>query len=77
MLRPPSAPTGASSLLRWANDLYIYLLNRDQQQPTAVKLARLAPGDKAAQDGVLMWDAVNEKVVVSHNGLWKPLEYSP
>tara|TARA_R110001632_G_scaffold2441_1_gene10961 strand:+ start:54 stop:269 length:216 start_codon:yes stop_codon:yes gene_type:complete len=32
---------------------------------------------KATEDGILMWDAAQDAVVVSKNGAWVKLKYDP
>jgi len=32
---------------------------------------------KATEDGIIMWDAVQNAVVVSKNGAWVKLKYDP
>jgi len=44
---------------------------------TRNKLQFFNSDSKATQDGILMWDAAQDAVVVSKNGAWVKLKYDP
>ena len=60
--KPPVISGG--SVETWATRIYQYLIR------TRSKLAELVGGDKASEDGVIMWDRDNKYPVVSKDGAW-------
>ena len=44
---------------------------------TRAKLEFRDSESKATEDGILMWDAAQDAVVVSKNGAWVKLKYDP
>lgn len=64
-------PTNSNpvSLLAWARDLVTYL-RRANTTPEYRQLPYLTGGEKAATNGTLAWDVVNQRVVVAKNGAW-------
>lgn len=77
--KPPVAPTGATGLTKWAQDVYRYLqdLTAAMEQPRPQVLPRLKPTDRATTDGIIMWDAVNERPVISQGGVWRAFTLEP
>jgi len=63
--RPPSA--GNTEFKRWAERLNDYLVRNKS------KLSYYLAGQSAHDDGVLLWDRDNSRVIVSSNGSWVPL----
>lgn len=71
-----SLPRPIGALAPWALQLVMALervFNDAQTKPLA--LAHKLPNDRAsaAENGVMMFDPVTKKVVVSIDGEWKPL----
>jgi len=60
--KPPVISGG--SVETWATRIYQYLIR------TRSKLAELVGGDKASEDGLIMWDRDNKYPVVSKDGVW-------
>ena len=72
--RPP-LPTG-NDWKFWADQIHRYLLEQQSTSVTdrkAVALAHRTPTSTATQDGLLMWDATLQRVVVSRGGQWRAL----
>jgi len=65
---PP--PPIASSWSEWGERLNTFLAR------TRDKLRFRLSGDRATQDGILLWDTATEQVVVSHNGEWQGLGHN-
>lgn len=65
--KPPVISGG--SVETWATRIYQYLIR------TRSKLAELVGGDKASEDGLIMWDRDIQHPVVSVDGEWVPLGY--
>lgn len=63
--RPPSA--GNTDYKRWAERLNSYLVR------TRSQLAYYVAGQTASEDGVLLWDADNSRLLVSSAGNWVPV----
>ena len=63
--RPPSA--GNTDYKRWAERLNSYLVR------TRSQLAYYIAGQTASEDGVLLWDADNSRLLVSSAGNWVPV----
>ena len=68
MSEMPPAPLG-DSWSQWGERLNSFLAR------TRDKLRSLTNGDKASEDGILMWDRSEDQVVVSTSGEWKVLRY--
>ena len=63
----------------WAMQVFRYL-SEEQAGPTprkAVLLSSLTSKSNPSQDGILLWDSVNKRVVVSRDGEWRPLQEEP
>lgn len=60
------SPTG-DNWKSWGDTLKRYL------DRFSIKLQSLTNNDSAAEDGILKWDRVNNRVVVSINGEWKQI----
>ena len=76
MDRLPPFPTG--DLRVWANQLVEYLQQREgigsEVLPTSISLQhRIDDSAKAIQDGILMYDPVLSKPLVSISGAWVPI----
>jgi hypothetical protein len=65
---PP--PPIAASWSEWGERLNTFLAR------TRDKLRFLQSGDRATQDGILLWDTAAEQVVVSHDGEWVGLGHN-
>lgn len=65
----PPPPLGAWNI--WGERINKYLVN------TRAKLEHKDSESKATEDGILMWDAAQDAVVVSKNGAWVKLKYDP
>ena len=63
--KPPSA--GNTEYKRWAERLNSYLVR------TRSQLAYYVAGQTASEDGVLLWDADNSRLLVSSAGSWVPV----
>ena len=79
MRRPPAAPAAVSGLLRWAEDLVKYITtqsDRGRVDPRPVLLEHIQPGQppKAERDGIIMFDPVTKRAVISVDGAWLPLQ---
>ena len=72
-VRRPPAPTGGD-WKPWAEQVYRYLADQQAAPVQATTLPRLTPQSRAGQDGILLWDAENNRVVVSRAGAWRPLQ---
>ena len=70
-------PIPGSDIRKWAQLLVEYLQRdapiAEANTPRPVLLARKDENSRATQDGILLYDPVNEEVVVSERGLWQPL----
>ena len=77
-IRRPPVPFG-DSWKAWADQIYRYLAEEQSGAPTRrpVALAHLTPNSRASQDGLLLWDATNKRVVVSRDGEWRKLAEEP
>ena len=63
----------------WAMQVFRYL-SEEQSGPTprkAVLLSNLTPSSNPSQDGIILWDSANKRVVVSRDGAWRPLQEEP
>lgn len=80
MQRLPPSPL-STSLQTWAQQIYQYLLfektGRKEVAAEPVFLAHLKGDEKAVTDGILMFDPIGKKVVVSVDGVWKQIEWAP
>ena len=65
---PP--PPIATSWTEWGERLNTFLAR------TRDKLRFRLSGDRATQDGILLWDTATEQVVVSHDGEWQGLGHN-
>lgn len=79
MRHHPPAPTGATNLQAWAQQVYTYLLDqqfgRKEIVASPVFLSHMTGQEKATTDGILMYDPVDKQVVVSVDGAWKPIAW--
>jgi|TARA_R110000744_G_scaffold357905_2_gene464832 hypothetical protein len=66
----PPAPLGDKWNI-WGEKLSKYLAG------TRSKLEFRDSAASATEDGILMWDATQDAVVVSKNGAWVKLKYDP
>ena len=66
----PPPPLG-SDWKPWGERLNSFLTT------TRNKLQFYNADSKATQDGIIMWDEVQNAVVVSKNGAWVKLKYDP
>ena len=64
---PPLGPNWNS----WGEKLNSFLVR------TRDVLRFKSSNDSAAQDGILMWDAVNQCPIVSKNGAWVKIKLDP
>ena len=65
---PP--PPIAASWSEWGERLNTFLAR------TRDKLRFRLSGDRATQDGILLWDTTTQQVVVSHDGEWQGLGHN-
>lgn len=72
-VRRPPTPYG-DDWKSWAAQLHRFLLDEQAAPVQATTLPRLTPQSRAGQDGILLWDAENSRVVVSRAGAWRPLQ---
>ena len=71
-MRPPLPPPPLGPKWNtWGERLNTWLTT------TRDKLRYLVGGESASEDGILMWDAAQDAVVVSKNGAWVKLKYDP
>ena len=63
-------PSFTGNVAAWAAQLVGYLTRRSN---AAVSLPHMVGGEKATTDGVLMWNPVTGKAVVSSGGAWVAL----
>lgn len=77
-LRRPPSPFGGD-WKAWANQLHRFLVDQQSGQPERrpVSLSHLTPDSTATEDGVLLWDNTNKKVVVSRGGEFRALQEEP
>ena len=66
----PPAPLGDKWNI-WGERVNKFLVN------TRNRLQHKDSASVASEDGILMWDATEETVVVSKNGAWVKLELDP
>lgn len=74
---PIPLPTRGERIESWANKIVTYLRglesNIDVPGPKIVQLETRVANASAAQNGILMWDATVNSMVVSYNGQWYPV----
>lgn len=76
--KAPPSPVGKDVRI-WMNELYQFLADtsfeEDRVIPKPVFLPHQLPKEvyRATQDGIMMFDPINKKVVVSIDGVWQPL----
>jgi len=78
----PPNPKMFRNLQQWAEQLYEFYLADTRidmsNDPMPVLLSSLQTGDeRAAQDGILMYDPIDNTVKVSYSGKWVSIGYAP
>lgn len=69
MTQGHTPPPVTGDIQVWSQNIVHYL------KRTASRLQHKSPSTSAAENGVIMWDAVNGYPVVSYDGIFRPLAY--
>ncbi|MDJ0827913.1 MAG: hypothetical protein QNJ16_20700 [Rhodobacter sp.] len=73
----PPNPRGFQNLQEWASQLYEWQLAQTRidefAAPEPIALAHKISDERAAQDGVLMYDPVAKNLVLAHTGIWNAI----
>lgn len=77
-IRRPPSPFGDDWKV-WATQVLRYLAEEQSAAPPRkpVRLAHLTPTSVASEDGIMMWDAQQKRVVVSRDGAWRTIQEEP
>jgi len=77
----PPNPTQFRSIEDWANQMYEWQLANTTigttVEPAAVLLAHQTGDERAATDGILMYDPVTQEPLVASDGAWVPITTLP
>lgn len=66
-------PRNYTRLTDWANDLYKHMQAQEELMPKPHFFSALQTVDKATENGIVQFDHVAERLVVSLNGVWEPI----
>lgn len=75
----PPNPTSYGDINTWASQFYEFYINQTQigavNNPQPILLAHQTTGqlDRAATPGILMYDPIQQTVVYSEGGIWRPI----
>jgi len=79
--RLPPNPSAFRSLNEWASQLYEFFLAQsrvgERTDPTPVLLAHQTGGERAAVNGILIYDPVTKEPLVASVGVWTPITALP